>query len=68
MPGAAVLAGVKGPRVGLGSVLVGQGNERVLVSGVGAEERLRSPHGGGRSSTSINAPAAAEVHRFVIAS
>jgi len=28
MPGAAVFAGVKGPRVGSGSVLVGQGNRR----------------------------------------
>jgi len=47
MPRGAVLAGVKGPRVGPGSVLVGQGNERVWVSGVGAEEQLKS-HGCGQ--------------------
>jgi len=42
MPGAAVLAGVEGPRVGLGSALAGLGNQRAWVSGVGAEERLHS--------------------------
>ncbi len=43
MPGATVLAVLKGPRVGAGSVLVGQGNERVWVSGVGAEELVITP-------------------------
>gem|GEM_PF-2942590 len=41
MPEAEVLARVKVPRVGPGSVLVGQGNQRAWVSGVRAEERLR---------------------------
>jgi len=41
MPEAAVFAGVTGPRVGPGSVLGGQGNQRAWMSGVGAEERRR---------------------------
>jgi len=43
MPGAAVLAGVKGPRVGPGWAFGGRENQRAWESGVGAEERLKSP-------------------------
>ena len=39
MPEAAVLAGVKGPRVGPGSALGGQGNQRVWMSGAGVWSR-----------------------------
>jgi len=42
MPEAAVLAGVKGQRVGPGSALGWPGNQRAWESGVGAEERWTS--------------------------
>jgi len=42
MPEAKVLAGVKSPRAGPGSVLGGLGNQRAWESGVGAEERRTS--------------------------
>jgi len=40
MPKAAVLDGIKGPRIGSDSALGGPGNQRAWVSGVGAVERL----------------------------
>jgi len=43
MPKAAVIAGVKGPRVGPGSVLGGLGNQRVWMSGVGVWSRRTTP-------------------------
>ena len=70
MPGAAVLTGVKGPRVGPGSVMVGHGNQRVWMSGVGVWSRrtlaITSPR---REIYHVKTPHfAAEVHRLVIGS
>ena len=41
-----------GPRVGPDSALGGLGNQRVWMSGIGAEERQGSPRSRGRSTTS----------------
>ena len=63
MPKAAVLAGVKRPRIGPGSVFSGQGNHRAWASGVGRFHSGESPKGY-YSNVGVQA-LAAWVRRFV---